>query len=277
MADESHALALEEWKHCESIIARLENSINQRQAWFFALITALVVLLLQKDPLLSGWQFLCLGLAVVVVFLVTDVIQRVPVGRAIRRASAIESALRSGEEYQGSLLSQSLSEGSFWTDMLISACRLRVLWPYVAMAGVVVILSIPSCVLRDGGRSATALVPTVHPRWPDTRMFDQNAWGRSGPGASLVQEHGDSNVRIQLHSFLYDQKVATIGEIGLVWIGSYEDTDYYIVASVNGFPGCQSGQIIEYDGGEKVLLESDTHRVWLANGRVEARRVEPGG
>ena len=143
MLDRNQNLALEEWKLCQSVISQLEDAIYRRQGWFFALITALVVSLLQKDPLLTGAQFTVLAIGIVLVFFVVEVIQRVPHHRAIRRSRRIEAYLRGDLEhnrYDGPVLSLSLGEGYGWRDDFAFFRRIRIWAPYAAMIIVILVV-----------------------------------------------------------------------------------------------------------------------------------------
>jgi hypothetical protein len=101
--------ALEEWKLASAIIGHLEQGIYWRQGWLYTLVTALMVALLKDNPLLCKDQFAILAIGITVLFFISEVIQRVPLHRAIKRSKTIEKSLRTDKKYQGPLLSESLA------------------------------------------------------------------------------------------------------------------------------------------------------------------------
>jgi hypothetical protein len=121
MDKKRQSYALEEWKLASDVIGRLEQGIYRRQGWLYALITALMVALLKDNPLLCKEQFVILGIGITGLFFVSEIIQRVPLHRAIQRSKAIEKSLRTDKKYQGPLLSKSLAGPKLKT--LKACCR----------------------------------------------------------------------------------------------------------------------------------------------------------
>jgi hypothetical protein len=135
--------ALEEWKLASVIIGRLEQGIYWRQGWLYTLVTALMLALLKDNPLLCKDQFAILAIGITALFFISEVIQRVPLHRAIKRSRAIEKSLRLGKKYQGPLLSKSLAGPKLkslkaWCRGGYEICqflrRIRVWSPYVLLA-----------------------------------------------------------------------------------------------------------------------------------------------
>ncbi|QNN20980.1 hypothetical protein HED60_01405 [Planctomycetales bacterium ZRK34] len=139
MADDNN-LPVEEWKLCQTVIGQLENAIYRRQGWFFALITALIVARLKENPYLTKPQFGFLTIAIIVVFFVTEVVQRVPHHRAIQRAKKIEAHLRGETAYDGPILSRWLGKGESRWDFVEFVRKTRIWAPYVAILLVVAIV-----------------------------------------------------------------------------------------------------------------------------------------
>ena len=110
--DDTRSIAIEELKILSSIIGRIENSIYQKQGWLFTLITGLTFILLKDNPLLCKEQFSIIAVAITIVFYIADIVQRVPVHRAINRSKEIEDFL-SGKisTYSGPNISGSLGQG----------------------------------------------------------------------------------------------------------------------------------------------------------------------
>jgi hypothetical protein len=134
--------ALEEWKLTSDVIGRLEQGIYRRQGWLYALITALMVALLKDNPLLCRGQFVILAIGIAVFFFISELIQRVPLHRAIQRSKAIEQSLRIDKEYEGPFLSKSLAGPKLkglkaWCRGFREVCqfsrRIRVWGPYVVL------------------------------------------------------------------------------------------------------------------------------------------------
>jgi len=138
--------ALEEWKLALVIIGRLEQGIYWRQGWLYTLVTALMVALLKDNPLLCKDQFAILAIGITVLFFISEVIQRVPLHRAIKRSRAIEKSLRTGKKYQGPLLSKSLA-GPKLKSLKAWCCevrqflrRMRVWSPYAVLVVLILLV-----------------------------------------------------------------------------------------------------------------------------------------
>ena len=134
------SLAVEEMKVLSSIIGRTEAAIYQKQYWLFTLITGLAVVVLKDSPLICKEQFAVISIMATVIFYVADVIQRVPVHRAIARSKHIEKALRENRDFDSPKLSESLGTGKSLSDFFESAQRFRVWAPYLLI--IILILAI---------------------------------------------------------------------------------------------------------------------------------------
>jgi hypothetical protein len=134
------SLAVEEMKVLSSMIGRTEAAIYQKQGWLFTLITGLAVVVLKNSPLICREQFALISIMATVIFYVADVIQRVPVYRAIARSKRVEKALRENWDFDSPKLSESLGTGNPLSDFFESARRFRVWAPYLLI--IVVILAI---------------------------------------------------------------------------------------------------------------------------------------
>jgi len=138
--------ALEEWKLASEVIGRLEQGIYRRQGWLYALITALMVALLKANPLLCKEQFVILAIGITILFFVSEIIQRVPLHRAIQRSKAIEKSLRTDKKYQGPLLSESLagpklkSLKAWCREVRQFLRRMRVWSPYALLAMLILLV-----------------------------------------------------------------------------------------------------------------------------------------
>lgn len=132
--------AIEELKILSSIIGRIENAIYQRQGWLLTLITGLTLALLKDNPFICKQQFLAISIPITIVFYIADIVQRVPVHRAILRSENVEKSLRENNNFDSPLISKSLSEGNNIKDFLKIAHKLRVYAPYLGIIAVIVII-----------------------------------------------------------------------------------------------------------------------------------------
>jgi hypothetical protein len=92
-ADDRRSTATEELKILSSIIGRIESAIYQKQGWLFTLIIGLTLALLKDNPLIDKGQFAIISISITLIFFIADIVQRVPVHRAIRRSEQIEGFL----------------------------------------------------------------------------------------------------------------------------------------------------------------------------------------
>jgi len=138
--DNGKDLAIEELKILSSIIGRIETSMYQKQGWLFALITGLALALLKNSPLICRQQFVTISLAITLVFYIADVIQRVPLYRAILRSEKVEEKLRDNKTFDSPLISKSLGEGKPLKDFLKTALSFRGSITYIAIIAVIVII-----------------------------------------------------------------------------------------------------------------------------------------
>ena len=141
MNDEyKRSAAIEELKILSSIIGRIENAIYQKQGWLFTLITGLTLVLLKDNPFICKQQFLAISIPITVLFYIADVVQRVPVHRAILRSGNVENSLRDNNNLDSPLISKSLSEGKNTKDFFNIAHKFRVYAPYLGIIAVIVII-----------------------------------------------------------------------------------------------------------------------------------------
>ena len=138
--DSGKDLAIEELKILSSIIGRIETSMYQKQGWLFVLITGLTLALLKDSPLICRQQFFIISLAITLVFYIADVIQRVPLYRAILRSEKVEEKLRDNKTFDSPLISKSLGEGKPLIDFLKTALSFRGSITYIAIIAVIVII-----------------------------------------------------------------------------------------------------------------------------------------
>lgn len=123
-----------------SIIGRIESAIYQKQGWLFTLITGLTLALLKDDPLLCKGQFAIISVAIMTIFYVADIVQRVPVHRAIKRSKAIEGFLSGKQsDYDGLDISGSLGQGEGIKDAFSFFWKIRVWAPY---GGILIMIAI---------------------------------------------------------------------------------------------------------------------------------------
>jgi hypothetical protein len=135
-------IALEELKILSSIIGRIENAMYQKQSWLFALITGLTLALLKENPLICKQQFAAISIAITIVFYIADIVQRVPLYRAVLRSEKIEETLRDNKHFDSPLISKSLGEGKPLKDLLKTASSFRGSITYIAIMSVIVIIYI---------------------------------------------------------------------------------------------------------------------------------------
>jgi hypothetical protein len=129
--DNKRSTATEEWKLLASNIGRIENAIYQKQGWLFTLITGLTLALLKDDPLLGKNLFAVISVSITVIFFVADIVQRVPVHRAIKRSKVIEDFLSGRQRnYDGPDISESLGQGEGIKDAFSFFWKIRVWAPY---------------------------------------------------------------------------------------------------------------------------------------------------
>ncbi len=125
------SIAIEEFKILSSIIGRIESAIYQKQGWSFTLITGLTLALLKDNPLICKQQFAAISISVTLVFYIADIVQRVPVHRAINRSRVVEAFLRGDSGYNGPSISDSIGQGEGFKDFFKFFWKLRVWAPYV--------------------------------------------------------------------------------------------------------------------------------------------------
>jgi len=149
MDKKQQTYALEEWKLTSDVIGRLEQGIYRRQGWLYALVTALMVAFLKDNPLLCKDQFLILAIGITILFLVSEIIQRVPLHRAIKRSKTIERFLQTNKKYRGPLLSESLAGPKLkslraWYRAFGEVCqflrRIRVWSPYAILVVLILLV-----------------------------------------------------------------------------------------------------------------------------------------
>jgi hypothetical protein len=141
MNDEyKRSAAIEELKILSSVIGRIENAIYQQKGWLLTLITGLTLALLKDNPFICKQQFLAISIPITIVFYIADVIQRVPVHRAIFRSEKVEKSLRENNNFDSPLISKSLSEGNNFKDFFKIANKFRVYAQYLGIIAVIVII-----------------------------------------------------------------------------------------------------------------------------------------
>jgi hypothetical protein len=133
-------MAIEELKILSSIIGRLENGMYQKQGWLFALITGLALALLKDSPLICKQQFATISIAITIVFYIADIVQRVPLYRAVLRSEKVEERLRDNKNFDSPLISKSLGEGKPLKDFLKTASSFRGSITYIAIMAVIIII-----------------------------------------------------------------------------------------------------------------------------------------
>lgn len=140
MNDEyKRAGAVEELKILSSIIGRIENAIYQKQGWLFTLITGLTLALIKEKPLIDKIQFAAISIFITIIFFIADLVQRVPVSRAIQRSRKVETSLRENKDFDSPLISKSLSDGNNAKDFFKNAIRIRV---YALYLGIILAIAI---------------------------------------------------------------------------------------------------------------------------------------
>ena len=136
---EATELAQEELRLLESVIARQERIVFEMRRWLYALLTALVIA--KFEVKFCGDQLSFIGISLVLIFFVTELFQRVPIGRAIQRVGEIEQYLRDQirkreGKYDGPMLCESLSYKHFSEDVAKAceeALKARVFLPYLLL------------------------------------------------------------------------------------------------------------------------------------------------
>jgi hypothetical protein len=94
-------MAIEEWKALSSLIERLENNEFQMRNWLLGLLTGLAVVMFSEKILLPWQAFLGIGVIVVAIFMLMDLVHRMPKRYAIIRSKEVERCLRGELEYDG--------------------------------------------------------------------------------------------------------------------------------------------------------------------------------
>jgi hypothetical protein len=127
--------AMEEWRLLQSIISRHETIEFQIRGWLLVLLVALVAALYADRTRLNNAAFGGIGAALVLLFLVMELIVRIPKRLAIRRVALVEAMLRGEKEYDGPGISLSLANRVISTkqpDRTMSQTRL--LWDEIRIA-----------------------------------------------------------------------------------------------------------------------------------------------
>ena len=138
-------IAIEELRQLQSVINRMEQLEFQVRAWLLALLGAMVAARLTNPNRLTGMQFLILGVMLSFVFLLMELVVRIPKRKAIKRVWRVEGALRGDCVYDGPRISISLSAG--WQNRAVFSLmfqELRILPVYGFYIPVVAILVIVS-------------------------------------------------------------------------------------------------------------------------------------
>jgi len=96
-------MALEEWKALSALIARLESTEYTMRNWLIGLISTLVVALnvADKDPGVPWYVGLGLGVALIALFILMDLVHRMPKRYAIERSRTVDKCLRGEIPYDG--------------------------------------------------------------------------------------------------------------------------------------------------------------------------------
>jgi hypothetical protein len=135
------SLAIEELKILSSIIGRIEGAIHQRQAWLVTILSGLTFALLKDSPYICKSQFVIFSLAIIIIFLVADAVQRVPVHRAIKRSEKVERILPMNK-YISPEISEAIGKGTKCDFCVFWECfkKHRVFFPYLAMLAIMVLI-----------------------------------------------------------------------------------------------------------------------------------------
>lgn len=129
--DDRRSTATEELKLLSSIIGRIESTIYQKQGWLFTLVTGLTLALLKDDPLICKEQFAIISISITIIFYIADIVQRVPVHRAIRRSRQVEGFLSGSQaDYDGPSISDALGQGEGIKDSFSFFLKVRIWAPY---------------------------------------------------------------------------------------------------------------------------------------------------
>lgn len=140
-ADDRRSTATEELKILSSIIGRIESAIYQKQGWLFTLIIGLTLALLKDNPLIGKGQFAIISISITLIFYIADIVQRVPVHRAIRRSEQIEGFLSGNQsDYNGPMISEALGQGEGIKDSFSFFWKVRVWAPYGGIIMMILII-----------------------------------------------------------------------------------------------------------------------------------------
>jgi len=128
----------------ESIIDRLEKTEYTIRGWLIALITGLTIALYSGKTSIDKWKFIVLGLSIIIVFLIIEILHRVPKLKAFKRADEIEKHLR-GEiaKYDGPKIHLTLSGKRKLKEMLKDLIKIQTCLPYILL--MLFILSLGLC------------------------------------------------------------------------------------------------------------------------------------
>jgi heme exporter protein D len=140
MKEEEREQAYVELKLLSVVISRRESAVYAKQNWLFTLISALSLAFLKNEPYLDGIEYLTIGLSLVAIFFVSEIIQRVPIMRAIDRSQKIEEQLREDKAWDGILMSEYLAKGKDWKDFFSFFYKIRIWAPFAMIACLVVAL-----------------------------------------------------------------------------------------------------------------------------------------
>lgn len=135
-------MALEELKVLQAVISKHDDLRSQLLGWCVALITGLSVAHLSKPLQVDSVGFLSLSLAIVLLFLWVGITYKVAQDRAIERVRQIEVQIRTQSPYDGPLISESLSRPNLFSDQCSALKNVRVWGPFVALAVIVVLVTL---------------------------------------------------------------------------------------------------------------------------------------
>lgn len=144
--DDRRSTATEELKLLSSIIARIESAVYQKQGWLFTLVTGLTLALLKDNPLIRKGQFAIISGSITIIFFIADIVQRIPVHRAVRRSEQVEGFLAGvHEDYNGPAISKALGQGEGIKESLTFFWKPRVWFPYggIIVAILIIYISAP--------------------------------------------------------------------------------------------------------------------------------------
>lgn len=138
-------IALDELRILAGVIERKEAVRLRQRNWAITVVSGLSIAFLSDSAEIRTGAYVAVALATIAIFWLMETVYQHVEDRAIRRSRDLEEALREGRQYDGPLISESLSPRSVGEQLRYVARTFfapRVASPYAALTAIVVAVAI---------------------------------------------------------------------------------------------------------------------------------------